>query len=88
MPILYANSELIDLETPNILKSSQFVKRIALAPTDFLSSFNDAPALDANKTPQLQGVTLTPTIYMSNSSEDKCKRNSNNLKICQLIVHS
>ena len=66
----YENSELVDLETLNILKSSQSVQRIALAPTYSLSSSIETPALGANKTPQLQGVTLTPTIYISNSSED------------------
>ena len=47
----YVNSELVDLETPNILNSSQ-------------------SALGANKTPQLQGVTLTPIIHISIFSED------------------
>ena len=58
----YVNSSLVDLETPNLLKSSQSVQRIALAPKDSLSNSIDTPALGANKTPQLQGVTLTPTL--------------------------
>ena len=77
----YKNPELVDLETPNLLKSPQSVQRVSLTPTDSLSNSNDTPALTANKTPQLQGVILTPTIYI-------CKRNSNNFKICQPIVHS
>ena len=55
-----ADSNLVDLETPDLLKSSQFVQRIVLAPTDSLSNFNHTPVLDVNKFPQLQGVTLTP----------------------------
>ena len=67
----YVNSEVVDLETPNLLNSSQSVLWISLTPTDSLSNSYDTPALGANKTPQLQGVTLTPTIiYISNSSED------------------
>ena len=77
----YKNPELVDLETPNLLKSPQSVQRVLLTPTDSLSNSNDTPALTANKTPQLQGVILTPTIYIR-------KRNSNNFKICQPIVHS
>ena len=50
----YVNSNLVDLERPNLLTSS-------------LSNSND---ILASKTPQLQGVTLTPTIYIPNSSED------------------
>ena len=63
----YVNSNLVDLETPNLLKSSQSVQRIA-------------PALGANKTPQLQGVTLTPTIYIPNSSEDTRTMNLKKLR--------
>ena len=44
------NSELVDLETPNLSKSLQSVQRITSVPTDFLSSSNDTPALGANKT--------------------------------------
>ena len=61
---------MVDLETPNLLNSAQSVQRISLAPIGSLSNSNDTPALDANKTPQLQGGTLKPTIYISNSSED------------------
>ena len=64
------NSELIDLETPNLLHSSQSVQRISLTPTDSLSNSKDTPALDSNKTPLLEGATLTTTIYIANSSED------------------
>ena len=66
----YVNSNLVDFETPNLLKSSQSVQRILLIPTDSLLNSNDTAALGANKTPQLQGVTLNPTIYIPNSSED------------------
>ena len=77
----YVNSELVDLERPNLLNSSQSVQRISLTPTDSLSNYNDKPALGANKTPQLQGVTLTPTIYISNSSEDTPALNVNKTPI-------
>ena len=73
----YVNSNLVHLETPNLLKSSQSVQRISLTPIDSLSNSNDTPALSANKTPQLQGVTLTPTIYISNYSEDTPALNVN-----------
>ena len=73
----YVNSEHVDLETPNLLKSSQSVQRISLTPTDSLSNSNDTPALSANKTPQSQGVTSNPTIYTSNSSEDTPALNVN-----------
>ena len=63
----YIGSNLVDLETPNLLKSSQSVQRIA-------------PALGANKTPQLQGVTLTPTNYIPNSSEDTRTMNLKKLR--------
>ena len=72
----YVNLELVDLETHN-LKSSQSVQRKSLTTTDSLSNFNDTPAFSVNKTPQLQGVTLTPAIYVSNSSEDKRALNIN-----------
>ena len=58
------------METPNLSNSSQSVQRTSLTPTDYLSNSNDTPALGAKKTPQLQGVTLAPTIYILNSSED------------------
>ena len=74
----YANSNLIDLEMPNLLNSLQSVQRIALAPTDSLSNSNDTLA---SKTPQLQGVTLTPTIYIPNSSEDTPTLNVNETPI-------
>ena len=35
------------------------------------------PAFGANKPPQIQGVTLTPAIYISNSSEDTRALNVN-----------
>ena len=66
----YVNSNLVDFETPNLLKSSQSVQRILLIPTDSLLNSNDTAALGANKIPRLQGVTLKPTIYIPNSSED------------------
>ena len=53
------------------------MERISLTPTDSLSNSNDTPALGANKTPQLQGATLAPTIYISNSSEDTPALNVN-----------
>ena len=53
------------------------MQRTALAPTDSLSSSNETSALSANKTPHLQEVTLTPTIYISNSSEDTPALNVN-----------
>ena len=46
------------------------MQRISLTLTNSLSNSNDTPALSANKTSQLQGVILTPTIFASNSSED------------------
>ena len=39
------------------------------------------PALGANKPPQLQGVTLTPAISISNSSEDTRALNVNETPI-------
>ena len=65
------------MERPNLLNSSQSVQRISLTPTDSLSNSNDTPPLDANKTPRLHGVTLFPTIYISNSSEDTPALNVN-----------
>ena len=73
----FVNSNFIDLETPNLLNSLQSVRRIALAPTDSLSNSNDTPALGANKTHQLHRVTLTPTIYIPNSSDDTPTLNVN-----------
>ena len=46
------------------------MQRIALTLTDSLSNSNDTPALGGKKTPQLLGVTLTPTIYIPNSSAE------------------
>ena len=77
----YVNSNLVDLETPNLLKSSQSVQRIALAPRDSLSNSNDIPALGASKTPQLQGVTLSSIIFIPNSSEDISTLNVNETPI-------
>ena len=57
------------------------MQRIALATTDSLSDSKDTPALDANKTPQVQGVTLTPTIYIPNSSKDTPTLNVNETPI-------
>ena len=57
------------------------MQRTALAPTDSLSSSNETTALSANKTPHLQEVTLTPTIYISNSSEDTPALNVNETPI-------
>ena len=57
------------------------MQRITLTPTDSLSNSNDTPALGANKTPQLLGVTLTPTIYIPNSSEETPTLNVNETPI-------
>ena len=57
------------------------MQRITLTPTDSLSNSNDTPALGANKTPQLQGVTLSPTIYIPNSSKDPTTLNVNGTPI-------
>ena len=54
---------------------------MSLTPTNSLSNYNDTPALGANKTPQLQGVALTLTIYISNSSEDTAALNINETPI-------
>ena len=83
----YVNSQRVDLETSNLLKSSQSVHRIPSAPTDSLSNCNDTPALGANKTPQLQGVTLNSTIYISNASEDTPTLNVNETPIISKSVN-
>ena len=57
------------------------MQRIKLTPTDSLSNSNDTPALGASKTPQLQGVTLTPTIFIPNSSKDPPTLNVNGTPI-------
>ena len=41
------------------------------------NSIKDAPELNANKAPHVQGVILTPTIYESNSYVDTQALNSN-----------
>ena len=64
----HVNSELVDLETLNLLNSSQSVQRISLTPTYSLSNSNDTPAFGVNK---------TPIIYISNSSEDSPALNVN-----------
>ena len=69
--------DLVDWETLNHWNSLQSVKRITLTPIDFLSNSNDTSALHGNKTPQLQGVTLSHTI--SNSSEDTTRLNVNEI---------
>ena len=53
------------------------MQKISLTPGDSLSDFNDTPTFGANKTPQLQGVTLAPIIHISNSSEDAPALNVN-----------
>ena len=73
----HADLDLVDWETLNHWNSLQFVKRITLTPIDFLSNSNDTSALHGNKTPQLQGVTLSHTI--SNSSEDTTRLNVNEI---------
>ena len=83
----YVNSNLVDLETPNLIKSLQSVQRIALAPTNSLSNSNDTSSLGAKKTPQLQGVTLIPTIYIPNSSEDTPTLNGNETPIISKSVN-
>ena len=57
------------------------MQRISLTPTDSLSNSNDTPAFGANKTPQLHGGTLTPAIYISNSSEDTPALNVNETSV-------
>ena len=44
--------------------------KISITPTDSLSNTDYTPAWGANKTTLLQGVTLTPTIYIPTSFED------------------
>ena len=73
----HADLDLVDWETLNHWNSLQSVKRITLTPIDFLSNSNDTSALHGNKTPQLQGVTLSHT--MSNSSEDTTRLNVNEI---------
>ena len=73
----HADLDLVDWETLNHWNSLQSVKRITLTPIDFLSNSNDSSALHGNKTPQLQGVTLSHTI--SNSSEDTTRLNVNEI---------
>ena len=73
----HADLDLVDWETLNHWNSLQSVKRITLTPIDFLSNSNDTSALHGNKTPQLQGVTLSHTI--SNSSEDTTRLNVNEI---------
>ena len=53
------------------------MQRILLTPTDSLSNSNNTPALGTGKTSQLQGVTLSPTIYILNSPEDISALNAN-----------
>ena len=59
------------METPDLLNSSEFF----INPYRFL--IKSQWVLGANKTPQLQGVTLTPTIYISNSSHNTPALNVN-----------
>ena len=73
----HADLDLVDWETLHHWNSLQSVKRITLTPIDFLSNSNDTSALHGNKTPQLQGVTLSHTI--SNSSEDTTRLNVNEI---------
>ena len=44
--------------------------KISITPTDSLSNTDYTPTWGANKTTLLQGVTLTPTIYIPTSFED------------------
>ena len=44
--------------------------KISITPTDSLSNTDYTPTWGANKTALLQGVTLTPTIYIPTSFED------------------
>ena len=44
--------------------------KISITPTDSLSNTDYTPPWGANKTTLLQGVTLTPTIYIPTSFED------------------
>ena len=48
----YVNSELVDMEAPNLLNSLKFVQRIILILTDSLSNSDDTLALSINKTHQ------------------------------------
>ena len=53
------------------------MQKISITPADSLSNSNHTTALSAIKTPQLQGVTLSTTIYISNSSDDATTLNAN-----------
>ena len=44
--------------------------KISITPTDSLSNTDYTPTWGVNKTTLLQGVTLTPTIYIPTSFED------------------
>ena len=83
----YVKSEVIYLETHNLLKSSQSVQKIILISTDSLSNSSDTPALSSNKLPQLQGITLTPTISISSSSEDTPALNVNETPITSISAN-
>ena len=75
----YVNSNLVDLETPNLLKSSQSVQRIAFANIDSLSNSNGDFCLDPTlvytsvgckqNSPITRGH-IKPTLYIPNSFED------------------
>ena len=75
----YVNSNLVDLETPNLLKSSQSVQRITFAHIDSLSNSNGEFCLDLTLVYTSVGCTqnssitrghIKPTLYIPNSSED------------------
>ena len=77
----YVNSELVDLEKPNLFNFSQPVQKISLALRDSLSNFNDTPALGVNKTLELRVVTFSPTNHISNYSEDTPTLNINKTSV-------
>ena len=77
----YVNSELVDLEIPNLLNFSQPVQQVSLALKDSLSNFNDTPALGVNKTLELRVVTISPTNHISNYSEDTPTLNINKISV-------
>ena len=56
----YINSELVDLETPNLLKSSRSVQRPPLAPTDSISNSNDNTSVGCKQTSPITRGHINP----------------------------
>ena len=77
----------MDSNSHRLSKSSQSVQKIILISTDSLSNSSDTPALSSNKLPQLQGITLTPTISISSSSEDTPALNVNETPITSISAN-